>query len=54
MISPYAAFVIENNKVVSRGCWKRSNNSKESWVIFVEKVNKNRYEYNKIDSGHFK
>ena len=51
---PYEGYVIENKKLISRGCWKRASNTDTPMIVFIERVNKNRYEYNKIEAKYFK
>jgi len=51
---PYEGYVIVNKKLVSRGCWKRDNNSESRMIVFIEREGKDRYLYNKIEAKYFK
>lgn len=50
---PYAGYVVNSNKKVTRACWTRANGSKPNAIIFIEKVGEQKYEYNKILSKYF-
>ena len=49
---PYEGYVIQNKKLVSHGCWKRSNDN--GMIIFIERVNNQRYEFSKMEAKYFK
>lgn len=51
---PYKGYVVTPKGVVTDGCWVRANKTKTTMIVFIEKVKKDRYEYNKIESRYFK
>lgn len=51
---PYDAYSINKSGKIHQGCWGRISNSSPSMITFIEKVNKDKYEYNKIYSYNFK
>lgn len=50
---PYKGYVVDKGNVTD-ACWSRVGNSKSPMIFFIEKVGKDRYEYNKIESKFFK
>lgn len=51
---PYQGYVVTPKGVVTDGCWSRVNGAKPAMIFFIEKVKKDTYEYNKIESKYFK
>ena len=49
---PYEGYIVQNKKLTSRACWKRSNDN--GMIIFIERVSKERYEFSKIEAKYFK
>lgn len=50
---PYKGYVVEKGNV-NDACWSRAKNSKSPMINFIEKVGKDKYEYNRIESKFFK
>lgn len=51
---PYAGYTIDTKGKIKEGCWIRDNGASSSMITFIEKFNKDRYEYNHIESKYFK
>ena len=51
---PYKGYVVSPKGVVTDGCWTRATKTKTAMIFFIEKVKKDTYEYNKIESKYFK
>lgn len=51
---PYQGYIVTPKGKVTDGCWTRANRAKPAMIFFIEKVNQDTYEYNKIESKYFK
>lgn len=51
---PYHGYAVTPKGVVTDGCWVRGKSQKTAMIVFIEKVKKDRYKYNKIESKYFK